>query len=133
MSVSEALGSLGVCLLKQGKFAEAEPVLRRSLAIRETKLPDDWSTFNAMSMLGGSLLGQKRYIEAEPVLVRGYDGMKDRESKIPSQNKIRPPEAAERIVALYDAWGKPAEAAAWRAKLARPSEMLPADVFAPSK
>jgi eukaryotic-like serine/threonine-protein kinase len=44
-------------LLEEGKFAEAEPLARECLALRETMIPDDWRTFNARSMLGGSLLG----------------------------------------------------------------------------
>ena len=40
-------------------------------------------------------------------------------------------EASARIVALYDAWGKPGAAAAWRAKLRLPPAELPAVVFAP--
>ena len=38
--------------LKQQKYAEAEPLLRECLAIRDTKLPDDWSRFSAQSLLG---------------------------------------------------------------------------------
>jgi hypothetical protein len=57
--------------------------------------------------------------------------MKAREARIPAERRGRLTEAAEQIVALYDAWGKPGEAAAWRAKLHLPPAELPADVFAP--
>ena len=72
-------------------------------------------------MLGGSLLGQKKYAEAEPLIVSGYEGMKARQTKIPPPGKPRFTEAAERVVKLYEAWGKKDEAARWRAKQARPS------------
>jgi len=39
-------------------------------------------------MLGGSLLGQKKYAEAEPLLLSGYEGMKQREVKIPPEVKF---------------------------------------------
>jgi hypothetical protein len=67
--------------------------------------------------LGGALLGQQKYAEAEPLLLQGYEGMKQREATIPTQGKQRLPEAAERLVALYEATGRADEARAWRAKL----------------
>jgi hypothetical protein len=96
--------------------------LREILVIRQKKQPDTWTTFYTQSQLGASLLGQKRYAEAEPLLLAGYEGMKQREAKIPAQVKVRLTEALERLVQLYDAWGKPEQAKEWRQKLeaARP-------------
>ena len=79
-------------------------------------MPDDWTTFNARSLLGGSLVGQKKYAEAETVLVAGYEGLRERADQIPPQGKVRLHEALERLLQLYDEWGKPDEAAQWRAK-----------------
>ena len=76
-------------------------------------------------MLGGSLLGQKNYSGAEPLLLAGYEGMKAREAKIPPQGKVRLTEALERLVQLYDAWGKPDQAAVWRNKLPKETEGKP--------
>ncbi len=116
-AVANALASLGKNLLFQGKPAEAEPFLRECLAIREKKLADDPLRYNAMSLLGGALSGQKKYAEAEPLLIQGYEGMKAREAKIPPQGKNNIPNAAERIVSLYEAWDKPEKAAEWKEKL----------------
>jgi hypothetical protein len=69
-------------------------------------------------LLGGSLLGQKMFAEAEPLLLQGYAGIKERESAIPLVSRVRLTEAVERLVRLYDDWGKPDEAAKWRARLA---------------
>ena len=79
------MAQLGLNLIQQRKWAEAETVLRECLAIREKAQPDDWSTFNTRSLLGGSLLGQKKFAEAEPLILAGYEGMKAREDKIPRQ------------------------------------------------
>jgi tetratricopeptide (TPR) repeat protein len=114
---ADLLAKFGKTLLALDRYAEAEPVLRECLAIRAEKLPDDWLRFNAVSMLGGALLGQKKYAEAEPLLLQGYEGMKQREATIPPGRKVRLPEAAERLVRLYEATGRPDEARAWRAKL----------------
>lgn len=64
-------------------------------------------------------MGQKKYTEAEPILLKGYEGMKQRDAKIPKEGKVRLTEAVTRLVQLYDAWGKPAEAAKWRKELSQ--------------
>ena len=58
-------------------------MIRASLAVRERKEPEAWSTFNTRSLLGGVLLGQERYADAEPSLLAGYRGMKERAAKQP--------------------------------------------------
>ncbi len=131
---TEALAGQGQNLLKQQKYAEAEPMLRECLAIRERARPDEWTIFSARSMLGECLLGRKRYAEAEPLLVQGYEGLKIREAMIRPINKARAlREAAERVVWLYEAWGKPEQAAAWRAKLAETASAPPQPAPAPAK
>jgi tetratricopeptide (TPR) repeat protein len=118
-------------LLEQQRYAEAEPLLRECLRFREQKQPDDWSTFSTKSQLGGCLLGQKKYAEAEPPLLAGYEGMRQREETIPPYiRKSCMTEAIERLVQLYEAWGKLETAAEWRAKLPPAAAELPADVFA---
>jgi len=112
-----ALAPLGLNLLHQKKWSDAEPFLRQSLAIRAKAEPDVWSTFDTKSMLGGALLGQKEYADAEPLLLAGYEGMKKREARIPAQGKIRLTEALERLVQLYEATNKKGAAAEWRKEL----------------
>jgi tRNA A-37 threonylcarbamoyl transferase component Bud32 len=114
-----AMTVLGVNLLRQHKDAAAEPLLRECLASRAKHEPDAWTTFNAKSLLGGALLGQQKYAEAEPLLKQGYEGMKQREAKIPAHAKKSLTEALDRLVQLYDAWGKPDEADKWRAERAK--------------
>jgi eukaryotic-like serine/threonine-protein kinase len=114
---AQPLASLGLSLLEQKKPADAEPLLRASLAIREKTQPDAWTTFNTKSLLGASLLGKKQYAEAEPLLLFGYEGMKQRAEKIPPLYKVRVTEALERLVQLYDVWGRKDKADEWRRKL----------------
>jgi hypothetical protein len=111
------LAQHGLTMLQAGQPADAEPILRECLAIRTKREPDDWRTFNTESLLGGSLLGQKKYADAEPLLLAGYEGMKEREARIPARGKVPLTEALERLVQLYDAWGKPERAKEWRQKL----------------
>jgi len=123
-----AMTKIGMSLIQQRKWAEAEPLLRQALAIRQKVQPDDWSTFNTRSQLGGSLLCQGKFAEAEPLIRSGYDGLKARQTKIPAAGKPSLAEAAERVVRLYESWGKPDQAKAWAAKLGQAD--LPADAFA---
>jgi hypothetical protein len=110
--------------LREGKFAEAEGLARKCLTIRETEIPDDWRTFNVRSMLGCALLGQKKYADAEPLLLAGYEGMKQREDKIPTAGKLHVKETIQRLVQLYEATGKSNQAAEWNKKLAEAEAFL---------
>jgi eukaryotic-like serine/threonine-protein kinase len=114
----DALSARVTLLISQRKFVEAEPLARECLALREKMIPDDWRTFNARSLLGGSLLGQKIYAEAEPLLLSGYEGLKQREDKIPPAGRARPQDALQRLMQLYEETGRPELAAEWKKKLA---------------
>jgi hypothetical protein len=102
--------------------AEAEPLLRECLVIHAKAQPDAWNTSRARALLGAALASQKKYVEAEPLLVQGYDRMKTREAAIPQPSKYNRTQALERLVQLYEAMGKQAEAAKWRAELAARKE-----------
>jgi hypothetical protein len=65
---------------------------------------------------------------ASPLVVQGYEGIKAREAKIPALGKPSLARAAQRVVRLYEAWGKSDQAAAWKMKLGLAD--LPDDVFA---
>jgi tetratricopeptide (TPR) repeat protein len=112
--IAGVLARLGLNLLKQGRSAEAEPILRECLAIRDQTLPDGWLRFNAMSMLGGALLDQKDAAAAEPLVMRGYEEMKRREATMPPFAKQRLTEAAERIGHFYEVSDQPEKARRWR-------------------
>jgi tetratricopeptide (TPR) repeat protein len=115
---ADELAMLGLNLLKQKKWADAEPVLRECLALREKIRPDAWTTFNTQSMLGEAYAGQKKYSEAEPLLLAGYKGMKKRKLLIAQPwRTIRLTEALERLVQLYEATDRKDEAANWRKEL----------------
>ena len=105
-------------LLQERKYAEAEPVARECLAIRQRRQPGDWTAFHAQSLLGGALAGQKRFAAAEAELLSGYEGLLARAATLPAENALRPAEAARRLVELYTDWGRADQAGAWQRKLA---------------
>jgi eukaryotic-like serine/threonine-protein kinase len=111
------LAAIALPLLQAKAFPEAESLLRECLVIREKTQPEAWTTFNAKSMLGGALTAQKKYAEAEPLLLAGYEGMKQREMKIPPESKVRVDEALERLIQLAKAQAKKQEEAKWQTEL----------------
>jgi hypothetical protein len=109
-----ALAVRGSMLLHEKKPAEAELKLRESLTMRQQIQPDDWTTFDTKSVLGEALLDQRKFADAEPLLLSGYEGMKQREKTIPHQDRSHLTKAIERLIRLYEAWGKDDQAMKWR-------------------
>jgi tetratricopeptide (TPR) repeat protein len=114
--MADKLARLGSSLLTIADFAEAEPILRQALTIRQKKEPDLWTTFSTQWQLGGALLGQKKYADAEPLLLAGFAGMKKRASAIPPRGMVRLAQAADRLVELYTLTNKPDELKKWQAE-----------------
>jgi serine/threonine protein kinase len=114
---AQRMTTLGLNLLRQKKWADAEPVFRECLAIHEAQEPDAWYTFSGKSLLGGALLGQQKYAEAEPLLLSGYQALKQRAATVPVEKQIRMSEALGWLVQLYEATGKQGQAANWRREL----------------
>ncbi len=52
------------------------------------------------------------------MLLQGYEGLKQREARIPAPAKVCLTEALERLVRLYDATGQKDKADEWRKNLA---------------
>jgi hypothetical protein len=91
--------------------------VRENLPVHSRILGDnDWRTAEARSLLGEALTGLERYEEAETYLLAGHASL---DESLPAGRRTQKlPPAVERLVRLYDAWGKPEKAAEWRAKLA---------------
>ncbi|MBM4070233.1 MAG: tetratricopeptide repeat protein [Planctomycetes bacterium] len=114
-----AMDNLGAILVKLNRPADAEPMLRESLAVRQKKMPSRWETFNVQRLLGGALACQKKYAEAEPLLLHGYTGLKERATMIrsPLTRTTFERQSLEWLVQLYEATNRPAETARWRKQL----------------
>jgi non-specific serine/threonine protein kinase/serine/threonine-protein kinase len=112
-----AINAMASVYLKEGKYGQAEPLLREELSGYPKGKTDSWDRFNCESLLGGSLAGQEMYLKAEPLLLSGYEGLHRQESTVPFSRRVEVKHAAERIVQLYEAWGRTDKAADWRKKV----------------
>jgi len=110
-----SLRMLGNIVLDAGRSEEAEPLLRQSVKVLDAALPEGhWSPADARSVLGECLVAEHRFEEAEPLLLNGYEALVA--ARGPDHPRSR--KALERVIALYEAWPKPEEAARYRALLA---------------
>jgi serine/threonine protein kinase len=135
----QTLVALGWTLTISGRPTDGEPLLREALDICRRTLPrGDWFTADSESLLGGCLSAQGKHEEAEPLVLSGYKGLLAAAGTPPVTDSwtVRflgslytasgaPPEhmrqALNRIIELYEAWGKTQQAGWWRA-IRSPSE-----------
>jgi eukaryotic-like serine/threonine-protein kinase len=124
--VQVAREGLATAYLALNKPADAEPLFRDWLKHSVKLAPPWWREHLVTSWLGESLLAQKKYADAEPLLLSGCRGLRANEDlHNPDVNK-HADEARQRLVRLYDEWGKPDEAARWREQPApKPREVKP--------
>jgi tetratricopeptide (TPR) repeat protein len=111
------MGALAEVELQEHKYADAEPLLREAVDTTEKTSLDAWNRYYFQGLLGASLAGQKRFAEAEPLLVSGREGMVQREATVPADSLTLVVQAGQRIIELYDGWGKLDKAAEWRQKV----------------
>jgi serine/threonine protein kinase len=123
LQLAGVLAQVGLTLLKGKAWANAEPILRECLTLREKLAADansevlPWQVADVRSMLGQALAGQEIFSEAEPLLLAGYEGLKGHEATIPPAGKIRLTEALQRLVDFYAATAQAEKADEWRKKL----------------
>jgi eukaryotic-like serine/threonine-protein kinase len=99
--------------LARGEAAAARPLLARALEVRTRALPEgDWRIAATKSLLGESLTRLGRYREAEPLLLEGHRGLKGAHGPEGEQARA----SVLRLIALYDAWGRPDEGARYRTR-----------------
>lgn len=106
---------LGVLLLDTGRVEEAAPHLRESLDLIQAAYPDD------KAGIGRGLVGWGAYLMAtgdfessEASMLEGYALLQEKTYTTELQQM-----ALQRIVALYEQWGKPAQAAAYSSQMSR--------------
>jgi tetratricopeptide (TPR) repeat protein len=86
-------------------------------AAREMFSSDSPALIATIADAGKALLDLKAYADAEPLLLEAHSGLRAGEGQISADGNVSLIQALERLVQLYDAWGKPDKAAEWRKRL----------------
>jgi len=103
--------TLAKILMRTGALPEAEIYLRSALEKLALSLPQDHTgAASAHGALGECLVLQTRYAEAEPLLLESHRVFQGRMGAADPRTES----ARDRLIKLYEAWGKPAEAARYR-------------------
>jgi tetratricopeptide (TPR) repeat protein len=115
---------LGSVLVQQGKLDEAELRLKEALALlRDSVVRKEALTVQISNWLGAIEVARKAYPEAESLLLPGSERFFTPAAQM-SSHELRL--AVAHIIALYQAWGKPEQAAAWQMKLDSIPDVAPA-------
>ncbi len=113
-SVALAMGNLAGIMQLRGNAAEAEPLLREAVAMNAQRLGEDHvDTAVQRMMLGNCLTALGRYDEAERELLGAQELFA---SRLPPRNRVSVV-CVQYLTTLYEKWNKPAERAAWTARL----------------
>jgi hypothetical protein len=105
---------LSITLLRQERYDETERLLSDTLSKTNTPSQESYAVAHMHSLLGDALTGLGRFEEAESLLLDAYANM------LGALPQDFPHDAhyrrlfIRRIVRLYDAWGRPDDASAWR-------------------
>ena len=116
-AVATAMGVLGRSLDQVDSIAEGERWLRESLALRRRNYPaGHFLISSAENILGEHYAIARKFDVAEPMLLTSEKALVA--SRGEGTQIVK--DARGRIVRMYEAWGKPDEAARWRTKLGAP-------------
>jgi hypothetical protein len=107
--------NLAVNFLQQQRYRDVEKLLADFIVPRRKDAVDTWYRYNTASLLGAALSAEKKYDEAEKLLLDGYKGLSDRQAAT-DLNALE--QSRQRIIQLYQSWGKPERAEEWRTRLA---------------
>ncbi|MHC4990509.1 MAG: tetratricopeptide repeat protein [Planctomycetota bacterium] len=115
--VARSLANLGRFEQERGDCDAAEPLFRDALEILQRSLgPDHWRVARIRSDHGACLTELGRYREAEEMLLAGLSSLQQGLGEEHDYTR----RAGGRLVALYEAWGKPVEADKYRVPSAGP-------------
>ena len=113
---ARTLLTLGRVLVQKGKLDEAEPRLQEALTFfREDPVskPRPELAAQAANWLGAIQVARKAYPEAEKLMLPGSEQFfAPTADMTPNERRI----AVRHIISLYEAFGKPDQAAVWQKK-----------------
>ena len=113
--LARAKTSLAESFVGLARYAEATPQVVSALSMAEI---EDLEKLRANSIQGAIFAAQENWQKTEPLLIDTAEALTAKIAEMKILNRWYAPRACERVIAMYEAWGKPEEAAKWKAKLA---------------
>lgn len=108
------INMLGALKHDQGEYVASEALFRELIASAEAALPQDhWHRSYFKSNFANLLIDMERFEEAERLLLTAYPHLLKHEGS----DLMHTTRAAERLVTLYERWGRSDQAAEWRTKV----------------
>ena len=117
VGVARTLNYLGVLLRAKGDLAAAEPMLREALAIRRRVLGEERpEVAESLAELATALRDKRQFEEAEQLFLAALA----LRQKVLGDTHPQTRGSLNRLIRFYEAWGKPEQAARYRALLPPP-------------
>jgi len=109
-----SMNNLASFFIRQDQFEKAAPIAARSVDLHRKTLGDSYyGTGFTLATHGRALIGLERFAEAEESLLEAIEIIVEAfGADHPASHRTY-----EMLANLYDAWGKPEQAAAWRARM----------------
>jgi len=112
--VANRMNSLASALARKGDYKSAEELFHQAIAIqRKTFAEKSWEIATTKLLLGACYTEAKKFREAEPLLLEAFPIIE----KTFGISHPRTQAAVKRLIGLYEAWGKPGNAAGYTALL----------------
>ncbi len=107
--------SLATSLMQQGKWKEAERIMRETVVICLEHRPGHYTSYRQMTFHGRALLEIKDYQESENVLLKAWSGLNRTESTFFSEEKKQRTllECATQLKQLYKILDQPRKTSRW--------------------
>jgi serine/threonine protein kinase/Flp pilus assembly protein TadD len=116
--LAKVLERVSTYLLQKKQALPAERYLREAIALREEAEPRSSLLLEARSLLGDALRQQRQFDSAEQLLLQAHRAMQELEVEQPAELAPALRRSTERLVQLYEAWDRPADAEHWRKEIA---------------
>lgn len=114
-NIAQTLEQLGHAYYQQGRFEDARSAWQECLELRTNIPAENWLTYRASNHLGSALVRLGKFDAAEVLLLESYSKLSELSGEIPLNSGDGCLETARaRLSDLYDTWGKPERAAAFR-------------------
>lgn len=112
--IAEIMARLAAVCLKRDDLEQADALCRDALNMQRKLLGDGHpQVLPTMGLLGKILTRRQQFAEGETVLLQTYEAAR----KQSGERAAGTVQSLKNLVELYDAWGKPDQAAAWGEKL----------------